>query len=100
MPTSVDQSLAGMPAQFSLSQNYPNPFNPGTTITFGLPKSTDVRLSVFDVLGREVSVLVHERRNAGVHEVKFDGSGLASGVYFCRIQAGDFIQANKMLVVK
>jgi hypothetical protein len=100
MPTSVDQSPAGLPAQFSLRQNYPNPFNPSTTITFELPRSTEVRLSVFDVLGREVSVLVNENRNAGVHEVRFDGSGLPSGVYFCRIQAGDFVQAKKMLAVK
>jgi hypothetical protein len=96
----VDNSLAGLPAQSSLCQNYPNPFNPSTTISFELPLSTEVRLSVFDMLGREVLVLVNEGRNAGVHEVKCDGSGLASGVYFYKIQAGDFVQAKRMLVVK
>jgi chitinase len=75
----------GVPTVFMLYQNYPNPFNPSTTIKFDLPTSSQVTLSVYDVLGRQVSVLVNERRNAGVHEVKFDGSNLASGVYFCRV---------------
>jgi hypothetical protein len=84
----------------ALSQNYPNPFNPSTTIKFELPKSTMVRLSVYDMLGREVSVLVNERREAGVHEVKFDASGLSSGVYFYRLTAGTFVQARKLLLLK
>jgi len=70
------------------------------TIKFELPKASQVDLSVFDVLGREVSVLVDETRNAGVHEVKFNGSGLASGVYFYRIQAGEFVQTRKLLLCK
>jgi hypothetical protein len=57
-------------------------------------------LTVFDMLGREVSVLVNERRDAGVHEVKFDGSNLASGVYFYRLQAGDFVQSKRLLILK
>jgi hypothetical protein len=100
MITSVETSSGGIPTVFELSQNYPNPFNPSTTIKFELPKSSDVRLSVFDMLGREVSALVKERRDAGVHEVKFDGSNLASGVYFYRIQAGDFVQTRKLLLVR
>ena len=83
-----------------MNQNYPNPFNPSTTIKFELPQSAIVRLSVYDMLGREVSVLVNERRNAGVHEVKFDGSNLASGVYFYRLTAGDFVQSKKLVLVK
>jgi hypothetical protein len=59
-----------------------------------------VRLSVFDILGREVSVLVNERRDAGVHEVKFDGSKIASGVYFYRLRAGDFEQTRKLVVLR
>lgn len=100
MITSVGLPLAELPTQFSLNQNYPNPFNPSTNIKFELPKSSVVRLSVFDMLGREVSVLVNERRNAGVYEVKFDGSNLASGVYFYRLQAGDYVASKKMLVLK
>jgi hypothetical protein len=92
--------LSGLPREFALSQNYPNPFNPSTTIKYELPQSSVVKLSVFDMLGREVSVLVDERRDAGVHEVKFDASGLASGVYLYRLQAGDFVQARKLVVVK
>jgi photosystem II stability/assembly factor-like uncharacterized protein len=99
--TFVDQELRnGVPSDFSLLQNYPNPFNPSTTIKFELPKSSVVTLSVFDVLGREVSVLVHERRNAGVHEVRLDGSNLASGVYFYRLTAGDFIQSKRLLLLR
>ena len=88
------------PQQFSLGQNYPNPFNPSTTIKYELPKATRVNLSVFDILGREVSVLVNERMDAGVYEVKFDGSNLASGVYFYRLQAGDFVQSKRLLILK
>jgi len=89
-----------LPSVFSLGQNYPNPFNPSTTITYELPRSSIVRLSVFDMLGREVSVLVDERKDAGVHEVKFDALGLATGVYFCRMQAGDIVQSRKLMMVK
>jgi hypothetical protein len=83
-----------------LLQDYPNPFNPSTTIKFELPKSSDVRLSVYDMLGREVSVLVNERRDAGVYEVKFDASELASGVYLYTLQAGDSVQSRKLLVLR
>jgi len=86
--------------QFALGQNYPNPFNPATTISFELPKASQVTLGVFDILGREVSVLVNERRDAGVHEVKFDGSNLASGVYIYRIQAVDYVATKRMLLMK
>jgi hypothetical protein len=81
------------------SQNYPNPFSSSTTIKYELPKSSEVRLSVYDLLGREVSVLVNERRNAGVYEVRFDASGLSSGVYFYRLQAGTFVETRKLLLL-
>jgi hypothetical protein len=83
-----------------LSQNYPNPFNPSTTIKYELPKTSEVRLSVFDMLGREVSVLVNERRDAGVHEVRFIASNFSSGVYLYRIRAGEFVQTRKLLLLK
>jgi hypothetical protein len=92
--------IQGIPHEFSLSQNYPNPFNPRTTIKYELPKSSEVRLSVYDMLSREVSVLVNDRRNAGVHEVKFDGTNLASGVYFYRLQSGDFTQTRRFLLLR
>ena len=92
--------LAQGPAGFVLEQNYPNPFNPHTTITFGLPRSSLVHLSVFDILGRELSVLADGRRDAGVYSVEFDGVNLASGVYFYRLQAGEFTQAKRLLLLK
>jgi hypothetical protein len=100
MIASVHQLKDEFPQEFSLDQNYPNPFNPSTTIKFELPKSSHVNLSVFDILGREVSVLVNERKDAGIHEVKFDGSNLASGVYFYRLQAGDFVATKKLILMK
>jgi hypothetical protein len=98
--TDVKHIAGDLPQTYALDQNYPNPFNPSTTIKFKLPKSSIVRLSVYDMLGREVSVLVNERREAGVHEVKFDVSNLASGVYFYRIQAGDFTQTKRLLLLR
>jgi len=84
----------------ALLQNYPNPFNPSTTIKYELPSSSEVRLSVYDMLGREISVLVNEKKGVGVHEVKFDAAGLSSGVYFYRLQAADLVQSKKLLLMK
>jgi hypothetical protein len=89
-----------MPLTYSLSQNYPNPFNPSTTIEYQLPKSSLVRLTVYDLIGREVAVLVNDRKDAGVYDVRFDASALASGVYFCRLTAGSFAQARKLILVR
>lgn len=85
---------------FSLNQNYPNPFNPTTFINYQLGVASDVRLGVYDILGRELAVLVNERKAPGSYSVRFDASGLASGMYFYRLQAGSFVQAKKMLVLK
>ena len=98
--TDVAEGEPEVPSKFTLSQNYPNPFNPNTTIKYELPRSSEVRLSVFDMLGREVFVLVNERRNAGVHETTFDGSKLASGVYLYRLQAGDLVATKRLGIVK
>jgi len=100
MVVSVENTPTELPSSYSLHQNYPNPFNPSTTIKYELPRSSEVRLSVFDMLGREVSMLVNERRDAGVHEVKFDVSGLSSGVYFYRLQAGEFVQTRKLVLLQ
>ena len=100
-PTSVqEEPVGGLPLSFRLDQNYPNPFNPSTTIRYGLPHASPVTLKVYDMLGRQVSVLVNERRDAGVHEVKFDGSNLASGVYFYRMQAGSFVETRKLVLLR
>jgi hypothetical protein len=82
------------------TRTIPNPFNPSTTIKFELPKASMVRLTVYDMLGREGAVIVNERRDAGVHEVKFDGAGLSSGVYLYRLQAGEFVQTLKLVLLQ
>ncbi len=98
--TSTEQHLSDRPETFRLEQNYPNPFNPTTKIEFSIPESSDVTLEVFNVQGQRVATLVNESRSAGVHTVEFDATNLSSGVYLYRIQAGDFTQVNKMMLVK
>jgi hypothetical protein len=97
---SVIEPIGGPPSAFSLRQNYPNPFNPSTTIKYELPNAFNVSLTVYDILGRQVFVLVNERKDAGVYEVKCDGSNLASGVYFYRLQAGDYVATKRFLLLK
>jgi len=89
-----------IPGQFALLQNYPNPFNPSTTIKFDIPKQANVKLVVFDVLGREVATLVNETRKPGSYEISFDGTQFASGIYFYKIDAGDFNDVKKMVLIK
>ena len=98
LPTSIEQP--DLPAEFSLSQNYPNPFNPTTVIRFGLPEAADVRLEIYDIAGRRVAILADDTRAAGWYKVNFDGSALASGVYIYRLQAGDYVQSKKFVLVK
>ena len=91
---------AGFPSAYGLEQNYPNPFNPSTTITYQLPARTHVRLAVFNVLGQEVMALQNGEYAAGPHVVRFDASGLPSGVYFYRLDAGAFTQTRKCVLVR
>ena len=94
----------GVPSAFALHQNYPNPFNPGTTIRYSVPGqgtgSKDVRLTVHDLLGREVALLDTDQKTVGDHEVKFDAAGLSSGVYFYRLTAGSSAATRKMLLLR
>jgi hypothetical protein len=89
-----------IPTSFSLAQNFPNPFNPTTTIQFSLPNSGDVTLKIYNLLGEEVKTLVEEYKDAGKHSVQFKANNLASGIYFYRLQAGNFVQTKKMIVLK
>ncbi|RPH35523.1 T9SS C-terminal target domain-containing protein, partial [bacterium] len=100
--TGPDAVAAGeaRPAVFRLEQNYPNPFNPKTVVSSQLPVVSNVKLVVYDVLGREVAVLVDGKREAGTYHDAFDGSGLASGVYVCRLTAGTYVESRSMCLVK
>ena len=98
--TGVEPVNNQVPNSYNLSQNYPNPFNPVTNIKFSIPTNGNVKLVVFDVLGREVTTLVNEVRNAGNYVVDFDASNLSSGVYFYTLESGNFTQTKKMLLVK
>jgi len=89
-----------VPVEFALAQNYPNPFNPETVIEFSLPRAAETSLKVFDVLGREVATLVNAPMEVGVHRVIFDASALASGVYFYRVEAGEFRAVRKMVLMR
>jgi len=89
-----------VPDGFELSQNFPNPFNPATAIRFQVPERCRVTLRVYDLVGNEVSTLVDEEKGAGEYAVAFDGSGLASGIYFYRLQAGAFVQTKRMHLIK
>ena len=96
--TATEDAL--FPDAFTLYPNYPNPFNPSTTLAFTINRPQAVRLSVFDILGREVRVLVDAMTPAGLHEVRFDAGSLSSGTYFYRLQAGDRSEVKTMILMK
>jgi hypothetical protein len=99
-PIGIQPIGSNVPAVFALRQNYPNPFNPSTHIEFDLPKAEFVNLVIYNTLGQEVKTLLNENKNAGSYRIDFDASSLPSGTYFYRITAGDFVQTNKMVLVK
>ncbi len=88
------------PTRFSLSQNYPNPFNPTTTIKFDIPERNLTSLKIYNVLAKEVAVLIEEEKTPGRYEVIFDASNLSSGIYFYRLLVGDFVETKKMVLIK
>jgi hypothetical protein len=90
----------GVPTEFELSQNYPNPFNPETSIEYALPENAKIRLSVFNMLGQEVQVLVDGQMEAGYHKATFDGADMSSGVYFYRLQVDNNVMTKKMVLMK
>jgi hypothetical protein len=89
-----------LPSVFSLNQNYPNPFNPATSISFFVPKDGHVSLKVFDILGKEIATIVDRNMESGEHHYEWNASDYASGIYFYRITAGDFVQTKKMMLLK
>jgi len=97
---SPKESAANLPTEFALLQNYPNPFNPSTTINYELPASNFVTLKIYDLVGKEVATLVNEKLDAGRYTATFNGSNLASGMYFYKISAGQFTFVRKMVLIK
>ena len=89
-----------LPLSFMLDQNYPNPFNPSTTITYQVPNPAEVELSIYNLLGQKVATLVSKKQPAGQYQVEWDASGLASGIYYYMIKAGEFRQVKKMVLVR
>ncbi len=98
--TALDDNMAEIVRDFKLSQNYPNPFNPSTVISWQSPVGSRQILKIYDLLGREVKTLVNEEKKAGYHSIDFNGSDLPSGIYFYRLQTGDFVQTRKMILLK
>jgi subtilisin-like proprotein convertase family protein len=94
------ESEAELPSNYKLRQNYPNPFNPVTNITFSIPSKNIVKLKVFDMLGKEIAVLINKEMNAGSYDIDFNGSKLSSGIYFYKLEAGAFTDVKKMTLIK
>jgi len=91
---------AGTPIEYELSQNYPNPFNPSTTIRFTIPEKGNVKLMIFNILGEEVATLLNEAKEAGVHTINFSAAELKSGIYFYKLESGNYLKVNKMNLIK
>lgn len=100
IPITDVSPVSGIIKDFALSQNYPNPFNPGTTISYSLEKRSEVKISVYDLLGHEVAILVDGMRSAGTHKVQFDGSNMSSGIYFYKLQSEGKVISKKMALIK
>lgn len=95
-----DNDKNGLSTKYILSQNYPNPFNPTTTINYSIPKESFVTIKIYDVVGKEVAVIVNENKSAGSYSIEFDASKLVSGIYFYRMQTGNFIETKKLILIK
>jgi hypothetical protein len=89
-----------VPDNFSLSQNYPNPFNSSTKFKFEIPAASDVKLTIYDIRGKEISVLVNSRLNPGTYEILWEANNYSSGIYFCRLAANNRSAAKKIILTK
>jgi hypothetical protein len=98
--TDIKNEKYNKPIDFYLSQNYPNPFNPATTIEYEIPKQSNVKIDVFDALGRKIETLLNKEQTAGNYKMSFNGSKLSSGIYLYKLTAGSFVQIKKMILIK
>jgi hypothetical protein len=96
----TDAEDGPLPAEYSLTQNYPNPFNSATVIKYSVPQRSKVVLKVYDILGNEIRTLVNEEKEEGIYTKNFDAGNLTSGVYLCRMAAGNFIDTKKIILLK
>jgi len=101
-PVGVDETnqLENIPTRHSLDQNHPNPFNLTTEIKYALPRDSYVRLDVYNILGQKVATLLHGQQKAGYKTARWDAGSFSSGIYFYQLQAGDFVQTRKMVLLK
>jgi hypothetical protein len=99
-PVGIEVLDVNLPNDYMLQQNYPNPFNPTTTVGFDLPKTSEVSLKVYNIIGKEVANLVSDRLSAGSYSYEWDASGLASGVYVYRLKADDHVETRKMILMR
>lgn len=99
-PVGLQNISSETPTEYSLSQNYPNPFNPVTNIEFSIPKSSFIKLTIYDISGRELDVLVNQYMNAGKYKADWDAAKYSSGIYFYTITSGSYRETKKMILVK
>ena len=99
-PLGIGDEYNELPRSYTLSQNFPNPFNPTTTIQYSIPMTSNVRIDIYDILGRKVETLVNEEQTAGAHQVAWDANDITSGIYFYKIDAGGFTETKKMVLLK
>ena len=99
-PTVIKSNELVQPVEFALHQNYPNPFNPKTIINYELPMTNDVKLTIYNLTGQKVATLISETQNAGVYQVEWNATNLASGIYYYQLKAWNFHEIKKMVLVK
>ncbi len=99
-PIGTGEPGSNIPKNYKLYQNYPNPFNPATIIKFDIPSNSFVTVSIYDIIGNEIQVLIKSELSPGTYEVSFDGSNLASGIYYYKMVSGDFSSVRKMILIK
>jgi hypothetical protein len=100
LTSDITGQIGGTPKWYKLDQNYPNPFNPKTIINYELPISSFVELKIYNLIGQEMAILVSEKQSAGSYKVSWDASGYAGGIFFYKIDTGDFHQVRKMILLR
>jgi hypothetical protein len=98
--TGISKEASVLPKDYILFQNYPNPFNPNTIISYSLPSASNVKLILYNTIGQTIKVIENGFKNAGNHSINFNAAGLSSGIYFYKLEAGQFTQVKKMILIK